>query len=79
LIVTWATIDLGTKLGVSPAKRGIKCTKGLYGIVKHPMYLGYVVAHFGWLFIDFRNIFIYIASLILFYLRAKAENKIIQD
>ena len=79
LIVTWATIDLGTKLGVSPAKRGTKCTKGLYRFTSHPMYLGYVIAHFGWLFIDFRNIFIYIASLSLFYIRAKAENKIIRD
>ena len=47
LIVIWATIDLGTKFGVSPAKRGHKITKGFYRFVNHPMYLGYGIAQLG--------------------------------
>ena len=79
LIVTMATIDLGTKLGVSPAKRGNKCVKGLYRFLKHPMYLGYTIAQIGWVLLNNANIMIYVASLALFYLRAKAENKILDE
>ena len=77
LIVTWATIDLGTKLGVSPAKRGKKQTKGIYGIINHPMYVGYAIAQLGWVFINNINFSLYILSLALFFIRAKSENKII--
>ena len=79
LIVTWATIDLGTKFGVSPAKRGHKTTKGLYRFVNHPMYFGYGIAQLGWVFINKLNILIYIPSLLLFAIRAKAENKILSS
>jgi protein-S-isoprenylcysteine O-methyltransferase Ste14 len=78
LIVTWATIDLGTKLGVSPAKRGNKCTKGLYGFLGHPMYLGYVIAQLGWVFINQWNLIIFVASIALFVVRARAENLILR-
>lgn len=74
LIVSWATIDLGTKLGVSPAKRGEKVTKGLYRFVSHPMYLGYAIAQLGWIFINQWNVIIYIFSLVLFVTRAKYES-----
>ena len=77
LIVSWATIDLGTKLGVSPAKRGEKVTKGLYRFVSHPMYLGYAIAQLGWIFINQWNILIYSLSIILFLIRAKSEIKIL--
>jgi len=76
LIVTWATIDLGTKLGVSPAKRGTKQTKGLYRFIGHPMYLGYGIAQLGWIFINKWNIYIYLTSLVLFLIRAKSESNL---
>ena len=78
LIVTWATIDLGTKLGVSPAKRGEKVTKGLYKLVGHPMYLGYAIAQLGWIFLNKWNVLIYLVCMTLFVVRAKAEVKIIE-
>lgn len=78
LIVTWATIDLGTKLGVSPAKRGEKVTKGLYGFVSHPMYLGYAVAQVGWLLLNTANIYFYLLSMSLFLIRIKAENIVLE-
>jgi len=77
LIVTWATIDLGTKIGVSPARRGSRCTKGLYKLISHPMYIGYIIAQFGWIFVNQWNIIIYILSVSLFLIRIKSENKIL--
>lgn len=77
LIVTWATIDLGTKLGVSPAKRGQKQTKGIYSLVNHPMYIGYAFAQLGWIFINGWNFLIFIISIILLSIRAVAEDKIV--
>ncbi len=77
LIVTFATIDLGFKLGVSPAKRGKKVTSGIYRITKHPMYLGYLIAHSGLLLLNPLNRFIFTIALILFWIRAKEENRIL--
>jgi protein-S-isoprenylcysteine O-methyltransferase Ste14 len=79
LIVTWATIDLGTKLGVSPAKRGTPITKGLYKFLKHPMYAGYAIAQLGWIFVNPWNIFIYFISITLIFIRIKAENNILES
>lgn len=77
LVVTWATIDLGTKLGVSPAKRGAKQTKGIYRFISHPMYLGYVIAQSGWILINSWNTIIFIISILLFIIRANEEKRIL--
>jgi len=77
LIVTWATIDLGRKLGVSPAKRGEKVVKGIYRFVSHPMYLGYAVAQSGWLLVNNWNFSLYVVAVSLFLVRARQENKIL--
>jgi protein-S-isoprenylcysteine O-methyltransferase Ste14 len=77
LVVTWATIDLGTKLGVSPAKRGEKVTRGIYRFVGHPMYLGYAIAQLGWLFLNSSNIYIYAVAMVLFMVRIRAENRVL--
>ncbi|MBK24514.1 MAG: hypothetical protein CME70_11020 [Halobacteriovorax sp.] len=79
LIVTWATIDLGTKLGVSPAKRGTRCTDGIYKFINHPMYVGYGVAQIAMIFINKWNIIIYSLSIILMIIRAKKEAKLINE
>ena len=77
LIVTWATIDLGTKLGVSSAKCGEKVVKGIYCFVSYPMYLGYAIAQIGWILINKTNFFIYTVSIFLMIIRAKNENKLL--
>lgn len=79
LIVTWATIDLGDRLGVSPAKRGEKVTSGMYGIAKHPMYLGYLIAQSGLVLLNPLNGFIWALAFILFVIRAKNENVILDS
>ncbi len=43
-----AKLSLWRRFGVVPADRGI-CTHGLYRLVRHPMYLGYMTTHAGFL------------------------------
>jgi protein-S-isoprenylcysteine O-methyltransferase Ste14 len=54
IIMAGFVLHLGAKLnirrsfGIVPADRGLK-TLGLYAFVRHPMYLGYMVTHVGFL------------------------------
>lgn len=76
LIVVFATIELGTSIGISPANRGIVRT-GVYRYVKHPMYLGYVVSEIGMVFLNPMNAVLLLISSILYFLRAKFEEKVL--
>jgi protein-S-isoprenylcysteine O-methyltransferase Ste14 len=77
-----ATIALGAKLslrrsfGLVPANRGVK-RGGLYRIVRHPMYFGYVLSQAGVLLVYFGpwNIVIYAVSWAALWLRAIEEEK----
>lgn len=46
LIVIGGKLSLGRSFGLIPANRGIVST-GLYKLVRHPIYLGYLVTHFA--------------------------------
>jgi len=46
LIVVVGKVSLGRSFGLTPANRGIVCT-GLYRFVRHPIYLGYLITHIG--------------------------------
>jgi protein-S-isoprenylcysteine O-methyltransferase Ste14 len=46
LVVIGGKLSLGRSFGLIPANRGIVST-GLYKLVRHPIYLGYLVTHFG--------------------------------
>ncbi len=52
LVVVGNIIQIAAKLflrrsfGIAPANRGIK-SDGMYGLVRHPMYAGYLVVHVG--------------------------------
>ena len=43
-----AKISLFRSFGIVPADRGVK-VRGLYAIVRHPMYAGYLITHIGFL------------------------------
>jgi len=47
LVSLASLLSLGRRFGIRPAVRGL-ATKGPYGIVRHPMYLAYVVADIGY-------------------------------
>lgn len=76
LIVALATIEIGTSIGISPAKREYVQT-GIYKRIKHPMYTGYVVSELGLCLINPLNVVIAGFSLSLYKLRAQNEQKII--
>lgn len=48
LVVIAGKLSLGRSFGLMPANRGIVCT-GLYRVVRHPIYMGYLVTHAAFL------------------------------
>jgi protein-S-isoprenylcysteine O-methyltransferase Ste14 len=75
-ISTLALFDLGGAFGVSPANRGI-VRAGLYRYVRHPMYSGYAIAEFGFIFINPLNGIIWAISMGLYFARTKLEDQIL--
>ena len=48
LVVVGGKISLGYSFGLLPANRGVK-ERGLYRLVRHPIYLGYLLTHIPFL------------------------------
>lgn len=46
MVVVLGKLSLGRSFGLTPANRGVVCS-GLYRIVRHPIYLGYLITHVG--------------------------------
>ena len=47
-VVIGGKLSLGRSFGLMPANRGIVCT-GLYTVVRHPIYMGYLITHVAFL------------------------------
>jgi protein-S-isoprenylcysteine O-methyltransferase Ste14 len=47
-IVIGGKLSLGRSFGLMPANRGVVST-GLYRLVRHPIYMGYLITHLGFL------------------------------
>jgi len=47
-IVVLGKMSLGRSFGLTPANRGVVST-GLYRLVRHPIYMGYLITHLGFL------------------------------
>ena len=73
-----AKFYLGRNFGLLPAMRGI-VTSGPYRFVRHPIYLGYLVTHFGFLLNMFsmQNMLILTLLYILQLLRVFNEEKVL--
>jgi protein-S-isoprenylcysteine O-methyltransferase Ste14 len=48
LVVVAGKLSLGRSFGLMPANRGVVCT-GLYTVVRHPIYMGYLITHVAFL------------------------------
>ena len=46
LVVIAGKLSLGRSFGLMPANRGVVST-GLYRLVRHPIYMGYLITHVG--------------------------------
>jgi protein-S-isoprenylcysteine O-methyltransferase Ste14 len=46
IIVVLGKLSIGRSFGLAPANRGVVST-GMYRVVRHPIYLGYLITHFG--------------------------------
>jgi protein-S-isoprenylcysteine O-methyltransferase Ste14 len=46
IIVVLGKLSLGRSFGLTPANRGV-VSSGLYRIIRHPIYLGYLITHIG--------------------------------
>jgi protein-S-isoprenylcysteine O-methyltransferase Ste14 len=79
LVVT-AFLSLNRSFGLAPENRGIK-TGGVYKFVRHPMYLGYILAEAGYVFDNAStfNLFILMISVLFLLLRLRAEEQLLQQ
>src|SRR3954452_6784901 len=48
IVQVGAKLNLRRRFGIVPADRGLQIL-GLYAVVRHPMYLGYMITHIGFL------------------------------
>lgn len=71
-----AKLCLGRSLGMIPADRGIK-RGGIYQLVRHPMYIGYMISHIGFLLLNptIWNALVYSVAFVLQILRILAEEQ----
>lgn len=71
-----AKISLNRSFGIVAANRGVK-RQGPYRLVRHPMYLGYVVTHAGFVLLhcSLTNVLIYCVTWTAFGLRIRAEER----
>ena len=74
----WAKLTLRRSFGIIPANRGVKAS-GPYRFVRHPMYLGYVTVHIGFLLLspNLWNLVVYGLSFAIQIVRIRAEERLL--
>lgn len=83
LAITWqivSKLSLGRSFGLLPANRGV-VTHGTYKIVRHPIYLGYLIGHMAFLFASFswRNFGLFCVLYFFQCLRIWEEEKLLKN
>lgn len=76
IIVVLGKISLGRSFGLAPANRGIVST-GLYRLVRHPIYLGYLITHVGFVAANTAdwNVAVLAVADVALMLRARLEER----
>lgn len=73
-----AKITLGRSFGLLPAQRGLVLA-GPYRVVRHPIYLGYFIAHVGFVLVNFSwiNVGVFALLLVAQVIRIQREEKVL--
>jgi protein-S-isoprenylcysteine O-methyltransferase Ste14 len=76
IIVVLGKLSLGRSFGFTPANRGVVST-GVYRSVRHPIYLGYLITHVGFVIANptGRNLAVLLAADVALMLRAICEER----
>lgn len=74
----FATWSLGRSFGVVAANRGVQ-TKGLYRVVRHPLYASYLIGYVGFVLgnLSLLNVLVVSLSLACQVLRIKSEERVL--
>lgn len=73
-----AKFSLRRSFGLVAANRGVKST-GMYNLVRHPMYTGYIISHIGYLLLapSLWNLAVYLSVWSLLVARIYAEERLL--
>ena len=76
MVVVLGKLSLGRSFGLTPANRGV-VSSGLYRFVRHPIYLGYLITHVGFVLANPAdwNLLVLAAADVALLLRAKCEER----
>lgn len=76
----YGKVVLGRSFGIVAANRGV-VSSGPYRLVRHPIYLGYLVTHAGFLLSNtsLRNVAIYVAAYVFQFARMYAEERLLSQ
>ena len=80
LIVIGGKLSLGRSFGLMPANRGV-VSSGLYRLVRHPIYMGYLITHIGFVAANPApwNVAMLIAADLALLWRAVCEERTLQQ
>lgn len=78
VVVVLGKLSLGRSFGLMPANRGVVST-GLYRLVRHPIYMGYLVCHAGFIAANLSawNIVALVVADVALMIRAVAEENVL--
>jgi protein-S-isoprenylcysteine O-methyltransferase Ste14 len=78
LVVIAGKLSLGRSFGLMPANRGVVST-GLYRLVRHPIYMGYLITHVGFIIANPSswNIMMLVIADMALMIRAVREERVL--